>query len=242
MLYAALSHHFGLRIPLNEMGAFNLWAWQLVWVLGLWCGVCWAKECLPAEKWATRMLMPAAVVAAVLFVLRYFELSGLSLGRGEIFFDKWHLGIVRLFNFAAIAMLLIRFRSAVKPLAVRPLVLLGQSSLQAFCAHFLFCFLGIGMMGDADRIFGWRQFALIGVTFATLLHWLRKFSRGVSLPLPRLPAVRISLHPALQSPLPNANSRALPRKFVNRSNCNVAAVMTTVMTRSFYFTGFFTEE
>jgi hypothetical protein len=115
MLYAALSHHFGLRIPLNEMGAFNLWAWQLVWVLGLWCGVCWAKECLPAEKWATRMLMPAAVVAAVLFVLRYFELSGLSLGRGEIFFDKWHLGIVRLFNFAAIAMLLIRFRSAVKP-------------------------------------------------------------------------------------------------------------------------------
>ena len=61
------------------------------------------------------MLMPAAVVAAVLFVLRYFELSGLSLGRGEIFFDKWHLGIVRLFNFAAIAMLLIRFRSAVKP-------------------------------------------------------------------------------------------------------------------------------
>jgi hypothetical protein len=66
-------------------------------------------------------------------------------------------------------MLLIRFRSIVKPLAIGPLVLLGQSSLQVFCTHFVFCFLGIGMMGDAERILGWRQVALIGGTFAALL-------------------------------------------------------------------------
>jgi hypothetical protein len=167
--YAFLAHHVGLRIPLNEMGAFNLWAWQLVWVLGMWCGVRWAKNDLPAEKWARRTWIPAALVVTALFALRYVQqFSGLDLGRCAFLFDKWHLGMARLIDFAAVAILLIRFRSIVKPLAIRPLVLLGQSSLQVFCTHFLFCFLGIGMMGDAERIFGWRQVALIAGTFAAL--------------------------------------------------------------------------
>jgi len=55
--------------------------------------------------------------------------------------------------------------------------LLGQASLQVFCAHFLFCFLGIGLMGDTDRIFGWRQFGLIVVTFASLLLVAKIFAR-----------------------------------------------------------------
>jgi len=167
--YAFLARHFGVRIPLNEMGAFNLWAWQVVWVLGIWCGVRWAQENLPAEKWARCTWMPAAVVVAGLLALRYWQVCGLDLGWLSPSFDKWHLGFVRLINFAAIAALLIRFRSVVKPLAVRPLVLMGQSSLQVFCTHFLFCFLGIGMMGNADRIFGWRQAALIVATFSASL-------------------------------------------------------------------------
>jgi hypothetical protein len=61
-------------------------------------------------------------------------------------------------------------------LSVWPLVLLGQSSLQVFCAQF-FCFLGIGMMGNADRIFDWRQFALVAVTFASLLLAAKIFAK-----------------------------------------------------------------
>jgi hypothetical protein len=168
--YALLARYAGLRIPLNEMGAFNLWAWQLVWVLGMWCGVRWARNELPAEKWASRTWLPAALVVTTLLALRYVQqFSGLDLGRCAFLFDKWHLGMARLIDFAAVAMLLIRFRSIVKPLAIRPLVLLGQSSLQVFCTHFVFCFLGIGMMGDAERILGWRQVALIAGTFAALL-------------------------------------------------------------------------
>ena len=167
--YAFLAHHTGLRIPLNEMGAFNLWAWQLVWIIGMWCGVRWAKEDLPAEKWAARMWIPAAAIAAAMLGLRYAQIYGLDLGRFAFLFDKWNLGVMRLFDFAAIAALLIRFRSIVKTLAIRPLVLMGQSSLQVFCTHFIFCFIGIGMLGNADRLFGWRQVALIVVTFAGLL-------------------------------------------------------------------------
>jgi hypothetical protein len=168
-LYSVLVYRFGLRVPLNEMGAFNLWAWQLVWVLGVWAGVRWAKEELPAEKWANRVCAPAAVVAIILLALRYWQMFGLDLGHLSALFDKWQLGAMRIINFAAVAALLVHFRSVVKPLAIRPLVLLGQSSLQVFCTHFVFCFVGIGMMGSNPRIFGWQQFALIAVTFASLL-------------------------------------------------------------------------
>jgi len=46
---------------------------------------------------------------------------GIELGMFEVSFDKWHLGVVRLIDFAAITALLVRFQFLVKPLAVRPL-------------------------------------------------------------------------------------------------------------------------
>jgi hypothetical protein len=170
-------HHFFLRIPLNEMGAFDLWGWQLVWVIGMWCGVRWAKDDLPAEKWANRVWMPAAVLVVALLALRYLQLAGLNLGSYAPLFDKWHVGAVRLINCSAAVMLLIRFREALKPLAIRPLVLMGQASLQVFTMHFFFCFLGIGMVGSADRIFGWKQAALVVGTFAALLSIARACAR-----------------------------------------------------------------
>lgn len=176
-LYGFAVRHLGLRIPLSEMGAFNLWAWQLMWILGIWCGARWAEDDLPVEKWARRVWIPGAFVAVALLAIRYTELRGLNLAGWSIFFDKWHLGVVRLIDFAAIAALLVRFQSVVKPLAVRPLVLLGQSSLQVFCAHFVFCFLGLGLMGSGDRMFGWPQVPLIVGTFAALLLVAKMFAR-----------------------------------------------------------------
>src|SRR5260221_11446831 len=32
-----------IHIPINEMGSFDLWAWQFLWILGLWFGVRWRK-------------------------------------------------------------------------------------------------------------------------------------------------------------------------------------------------------
>jgi hypothetical protein len=167
--YAFLAHYFGLQIPLNEMGAFNLWAWQFMWVVGMWFGARWAKNDLPVEKWAQRTWIPAAILAVLFCALRYRQIFGLDLTHYAVFLDKWHFGIVRLLNFSAIAMLLIRFRPVMKALTVQPLVLMGQSSLQVFCTHFVFCFIGIAMMGDAQRLYGWKQVALIVVTFAALL-------------------------------------------------------------------------
>lgn len=168
-VYAFMAHHLGIGIPLNEMGAFNLWAWQFMWIVGMWAGVRWAQDDLPVSRWAQKSWIPAAAIVAALLFVRYKQIYGLDLGNWSPLFDKWHLGIVRIFNFAAIAMLLIRFRSVVNVLAIKPLVLMGQSSLQIFCTHFIFCFIGIAIMGDADRIYGWPQIPLIVVTFAALL-------------------------------------------------------------------------
>jgi hypothetical protein len=168
MAYDALAHRLGLRIPLSAMGSFDLWAWQFLWVLGLYCGFRWAKDDLPVEVWARKFVIPAALIVPVLLAFRYAVGHGVELGRFEVSFDKWHLGVMRLINFAAIATLLIRFQERFKAVAIRPLVLLGQASLQVFCAHLLFTFFGLIIMGEAPRVGGWLQLLLVVATFTGL--------------------------------------------------------------------------
>src|SRR6202161_2968029 len=92
-VYHLQSRIFGMRIPLNEMGAFDLWAWQLWWLVGLWLGVRWAKDNLPLD-WVKRGRIPAAIVVAFFLVLRYAQASGvLTFGKFGLLFDKWDFGI-----------------------------------------------------------------------------------------------------------------------------------------------------
>src|SRR6202166_850422 len=164
-----------------------------MWLVGLYCGSRWAKNDLPVEQWARRMLVPAGVIVPMLFALRYSVGRGIELGIFEVSFDKWHLGVVRLINFAAVAALLIHFQTLIKPLAVRPLVLMGQASLQVFCAHLLFCFIGLAIMGDASRVNGWQQAALIIMALSGMLLTAQIFAR-------KLPAVAAA--PAANRPAP----------------------------------------
>lgn len=174
--YSVLSH-FGVSIPLNAMGSFDLWAWQFLWMLGLWFGAGWSKGNLRIEPWARKLTIPALVVVPAFLVLRYMVGHGFELGGLEINFDKWHLGVVRLVDFSAFAVLLIRLQPVMKLLAVKPLVMLGQSSLQVFCAHLFFCFFGLTMMGNASMVSGWRQVILLTLTFSALLFTAKIFAK-----------------------------------------------------------------
>ena len=176
--HSFMMRHIPTRIPLNEMGAFDLWAWQFLWVAGLWLGVRWGQDNLPIDTWAKRAVIPAAVIASVFFELRHAISHGLQLGASEFLFDKWHLGPLRLLNFTAVAALLVFSQSVLKPLAIRPLVLMGQSSLQVFCVHLLFCFAGLTLMGNASMLSGWRQFALLSATFTAMLLTAKLFSKS----------------------------------------------------------------
>jgi hypothetical protein len=181
--FRSAEHNFMMRfiptrIPLNEMGSFDLWAWQFLWITGIWFGVQWAQDKLPLEIWAKRAVIPAAMLVCGFFVLRHQISHGLELGPAEFLFDKWHLGAMRLVNFAAAAAVLIYFQSVLKPLAVRPLVLMGQSSLQVFCVHLLFCFAGLTLLGNASMLSGWRQLALLTATFTAMLLTAKFFSKS----------------------------------------------------------------
>ena len=177
MAFDLVTRITGSDIPLSATGSFDLFAWQFMWLVGLYCGVRWSKNDLPVGSWAKRMLLPAVIIVPILLVLRYSVGRGVELGIFEVWFDKWHLGVVRIVNFAAIAALLIQFQSLLKPLAIRPLVTLGQASLQVFCAHLLFCFIGLAIMGDAASVNGWHEAVLVTTTFVGLFLTSRIFGK-----------------------------------------------------------------
>ena len=208
-VYAALSNCCHVRVPIGEMGAFNLWAWQLMWIIGMWCGVRWARGDLPAARWAARAWVPGLCVALLLLGLRYAQIfytqrTGVDPGPVALI-DKWHLGVVRLVDFAAVAAVVIRFHRVLEPLAARPLVLLGQSSLYVFCAHFVFCFAGLAMSGKADHVQGWPQFALLAAAFHALLGVAKLFARSELAVPQRAPAggaLELALRPTPRDGLP----------------------------------------
>ena len=176
-----------LVVPLNEMGAFNPWAWQLLWVFGVYFGVRWAKNELPAAKWAQRLWVPAAIAAVTLLFLRYAEVLGVvNLGNYSVLLDKWHLAPTRLIDFAAIVAVVLRFHPVLKQCGLRPfarpiarsLVMLGQASLRVFCAHFFFCFVALGLVGSGASLAGWSQFAVAAITLAALLLLARISYKG----------------------------------------------------------------
>jgi hypothetical protein len=174
-LYDFLCRTTGLRVPFADLGAFDLWAWQFLWLLGLWCGTRWAQGRLPIEEWARRIFVPALFAVPILLALRWWVGNGIELGNFEILFDKWHMGAMRLVNFAAIAALAIRFQRPLARLAVGPLVSLGQASIQVFCAHLLFCLLGLAVMGTRSMVSGWQQAVLIVLTLSALYLTSRLF-------------------------------------------------------------------
>ena len=176
--WEVMNRYFGLRIPLHEMGSFDLWAWQFLWLVGMWVGVCWAKDQLDLPRLARQLTIPALFVVSALLAMRYAVGRGLELGSYELYFDKWHLGVVRLIDFTAIAVLLIRAHSYLKPLSIRPLVLLGQSSLQVFCTHLLFCFAGLTLLGNASMLSSWKQFGLLVTTVSAMLLTAKLFAKA----------------------------------------------------------------
>lgn len=169
-LYAAVAH-FGFPIPLRETGAFDLFGWQFLWAIGLYLGsgkaaFLFSKIRIP--KW---MLLFAAVVAAVMFVLRH---TGFDIIAGPTLFDalvnKWRLGIFRLMDAAAIGILLVKFGSpwARTWLGVR-LALLGRNSLEVFSTHVLLCLVFLGLASGTDPHFEAWQDPIVLVTTLTAL-------------------------------------------------------------------------
>lgn len=172
-IYTHMVHWTGMRVPLQNMGAFNLYAWQFLWLAGVWMGAD-----MPGEVSSRLVARPSAyvamIVAAIFFVLRYQLVPYLAAHPVDqsalwMLFDKWQLGPVRLVNFAALGILFAFARPHLaRWLAVKPLVVLGQSSLEIFSVHLLFCFAALAWVGDGAGAPFRDQLGILVITFTAL--------------------------------------------------------------------------
>lgn len=187
-MYGALAAH-GYPLPRDAWSSFDWFAWQLVWVGGLWLGsgqhwlaaptkagsaalappaarsprslsaaaeATSPRPAAPSVWWHRRgtYALAAAISAAVLLLCERHHLSSL-LGGLDInapLVNKWHLGPLRVANFALLGFISHRLLlPALKWLRMTALELLGRSSLEVFTAHIPVCMLADGVIGASAR-------------------------------------------------------------------------------------------
>jgi hypothetical protein len=174
-----LVHFTHLPIPLQEAGAFNLFAWQMVWTAGMWLGARSAVGPVPLDK-IPGWLAASCAAVCVFFIGIRFAWFGPHLTTQALGFrlDKWQIGPLRVINLVAFTLFAYWARKYVlKLIAVEPFLTLGKASLRVFCAHIVFVFAGLTMLyGDfnadgLDQLHGIPAIALLACTFASLI-WL----------------------------------------------------------------------
>ncbi|HJU22623.1 MAG TPA: OpgC domain-containing protein [Casimicrobiaceae bacterium] len=159
-VYESVATLVGWPIPYSATGAFSFMAWQLLWLVGLRVGAAQsAPETLPAptdsDRWGRVAFWFAVGLASVFFVWRHAV--GQTFGTAELLntlFDKWHLGPLRLLNFAALALIIVRMRPILIRLAEHSAVAtLGRASLVVFGAHLVICLTALAIVGEATHAY-----------------------------------------------------------------------------------------
>lgn len=171
VVHHVLAYVTHLPIPLQETGAFNLFAWQGVWVIGLWLGARSVDGEMPLARVPGYAVAVCGAVCTFFFEVRHGWLGPhLTQEMLGIELDKWHIGPMRLINLAA--MLVICYwlrRDVVRLIAREPFLTLGKASLQVFCAHVIFVFAGLALLyGDIPQLHGFRAYGMLILTFTGL--------------------------------------------------------------------------
>ena len=150
VLYNAVVRAVDLKVPLNQTGAFDLVAWQFMWILGLWMGS--RREAVPSQG-----NFPGWIVAACLVVgigcMLWRHVAGLApFGQNwemNQLFDKWTLAPLRVLNFLALLVVVARFGpSLARRVRFRRLETLGRASLPVFCAQIVITLAVLSAIGD----------------------------------------------------------------------------------------------
>lgn len=174
-LYAAVNQFVAMPVQYRDMGAFEILAWQFLWMLGLWMG---ATRNEPGHgpwqvpRWA---VLVALAFALVCFVWRHAVGQTPLPGSPSLnaLFDKWTLAPLRLLDFLALLLLAIHFGPRMVRHMPRPraLELLGRASLPVFCAHLVVSLAALALLGAANEQRSW--WVDIGVLLAGLASlWL----------------------------------------------------------------------
>ncbi len=173
-------HLTHLKIPIQETGAFNLFAWQAIWIVGLWVG---ARSATRRETFGDPpgWLAIASCLLCLFFVGIRWGWWGahLTWQALDIPLDKWQIGPLRVLNMVTFTIVVYWLRRhLVKFVAVEPFLTLGRASLRVFCTHLLFVFVGLALLvrdvGDGvgaplEQLHGLVAILLVAVTFTVLI-------------------------------------------------------------------------
>jgi hypothetical protein len=170
----------GLSVPENSTGAFDMYGWQFLWMVGLALGSIYADSIaappqpnsggsgMGIPKWLFRL---SVGVATAFLILRYSPADRwIDPNLYGWLIDKWHLGPARLINFSALAIVLVRCGTRIAALPfMTPLAALGQASIEVFCVHVLCCLCGDALSRQADpNLPWWQQVVLLVFTISAL--------------------------------------------------------------------------
>ncbi|TFZ05590.1 OpgC domain-containing protein [Ramlibacter henchirensis] len=161
-----------LPVPYEETGAFNGFAWQLLWVVGLWLGASRHMDDPPSLRFPPAVVAIAVILAVIGFAWRHsvgqapFEADA----QMNLWFDKWRLGPLRLLNLAALLVVTLRFgpRLARALPRLRPLEQMGSASLAVFCAHLVVVLLVLSLFGSVMTRPWHVDLPLLAVALTTL--------------------------------------------------------------------------
>jgi len=172
-LYDATLGVAGAHLPFSETGAFVTFAWQLLWVVGLWMGASCSQAHLPPlviPGWVVGLALAIGVLAMG-WRHAFGQIPFAPGVMANVLFGKWQLGPLRLVNLLALVVLVIRFGPALLKLKPRWAFLekLGSASLPVFCAHLLMVLLVLAFWGDSPQARSWwGDLVLLTACFALL--------------------------------------------------------------------------
>lgn len=129
-----------------QLGPFDLLAWQFLWVGGLFVGqrLVGNQPLVVIPHW----LRPLLILSVIAFLCwRWISVaSGSDPITQTWWFDKWHLGPLRLINFALAASVTATFLKYINrwELFLQPFLLIGRHMLPVFCSQICLSLLLIG--------------------------------------------------------------------------------------------------
>src|SRR5208283_851774 len=177
-----------------QLGPFDLLAWQFLWVGGLFIGQRFLenKSLLPMPH----LLRPLLVLSAIAFL--FWRWISITSGPDPItqtwLFDKWHLGPLRLINFALAASVAATFLKYLNrwEAPLRPFLLIGRHMLPVFCSQICLSVVLIGRTESGLTVEPVTSALVLCQLFTALLFagFLEWRSAGKNLPLanPQVPA------------------------------------------------------
>lgn len=164
-LYQLAFGWFDMPVRYRDMGAFEIFAWQFLWTMGLWMGTEHSRPDHMPTRFPRWMVRAALALALGAFLWRH-AVGQTPMPDGSavnLMFDKWHLGPLRLINLMALLVLVMHFGPGLKRRLPRwrPLETLGKAALPVFCAHLVVALLALAVFGATKPDRPWSVDLLI---------------------------------------------------------------------------------